>query len=58
MKEFQWFSGLGVKAAKDAVESLDLVPVEAGSDRMLLGGDAATFREVHTARRATVLSRE
>ncbi len=33
--EFQWFSGLGVKAAKQAIEPLKLVPVESGSDRLI-----------------------
>jgi hypothetical protein len=35
LAEFQWFSGLGAKAAKAAVEPLGLVPLEAGSDRLL-----------------------
>ncbi|HEY9225853.1 MAG TPA: crosslink repair DNA glycosylase YcaQ family protein, partial [Gemmatimonadaceae bacterium] len=43
MKEFQWFSGNGVKATKDAVESLGLVPAEPGSDRLLLPQDATAF---------------
>jgi len=41
--EFQWFSGQGVKATKQAVEPLGLVPAEPGSDRLLLPGDAAAF---------------
>ena len=43
LKEFQGFSGLGVKAAKDAVGPLGLVPVEPGSDRLLLADDQAAF---------------
>ena len=43
MKEFQWFSALGVKAAKDAVATLELTPVEPGGDRLLLAADAAAF---------------
>jgi hypothetical protein len=42
--EFQEFAGLGVKATKQAVESLGLVPMEAGSDRMLLPTDVAAFK--------------
>jgi hypothetical protein len=42
--EFQWFSGLGVKAGKDAVQPLDLVPAWEGSDRLLLPEDADAFR--------------
>ena len=42
--EFQEFAGLGVKATKQAVEPLGLVPVEAGSDRLLLPRDAAAFK--------------
>jgi len=41
--ELQWFSGLGVKATKQAVEPLRLVPAAPGSDRLLLPGDAAAF---------------
>src|SRR5262245_51432538 len=33
--EFQWFSGLGVKASKSAVEPLKLVPLENGSERLM-----------------------
>lgn len=44
MKEFQWFAGIGVKAAKDAVALLGLVPAEDGSDRLLLPGDEKAFR--------------
>jgi hypothetical protein len=44
--EFQWFAGLGVKTAKQAVESLGLVPAEPGSDRLLLPDDVAAFREL------------
>lgn len=43
--EFQWFSGLGVKTAKNAVEPLDLVPAESGSDRLLLAEDLDKFRK-------------
>jgi len=39
--EFQWFSALGVKAAKAAVEPLKLEPLEAGGDRLMLPGDRA-----------------
>ena len=42
--EFQWFSGLGVKATKQAVESLGLVRAEPGSDRLLLPDDSAAYR--------------
>jgi hypothetical protein len=39
LAEFQWFSGLGVKAAKDALAPLGLVPLEDGSDRLLFPQD-------------------
>jgi hypothetical protein len=39
--EFQWFSALGGKAAKAAVESLKLEPLGAGDDRLMLPGDRA-----------------
>jgi hypothetical protein len=44
LREFQWFSGLGVKASKAAVEPLALVPAEEGSDRLLLPEDVDAFR--------------
>jgi hypothetical protein len=44
LREFQWFAGLGVKASKAAVEPLALVPVEEGSDRLLLPDDVDAFR--------------
>ncbi len=39
LAEFQWFSGLGVKASKEAVAGLGLVPLEAGSDRLIFPAD-------------------
>jgi hypothetical protein len=44
LAEFQFFSALGVKASKEAVESLALVPAEEGSDRWFLPEDAVAFR--------------
>jgi len=41
--EFQWFSGLGVKAAKAVVESLGLKPLRDGSDRLMFPGDQPRF---------------
>jgi hypothetical protein len=42
--EFQWFSGLGVKAAKAALEPLPLVAVSDDSDRRILKKDLEAFR--------------
>jgi hypothetical protein len=42
--ELQWFTGLGVKASKDAAAPLGLVPCEPGSERLLLPEDAEAFR--------------
>ena len=41
--EFQWFSGLGVKAAKASVEPLGLVPVVTGGDRLMFADDLELF---------------
>ena len=43
LAEFQWFSGLGVKAAKAAVEPLGLVPAEPGSNRLMFPDDRDQF---------------
>ena len=41
ISEFQWFSALGVKAAKEAVAPLKLEPIAAGDDHLMLPGDRA-----------------
>jgi hypothetical protein len=42
LREFQWFSALGVKASAEAAAPLGLVPVD-GGDRLLLPEDAEAF---------------
>ncbi len=44
LAEFQWFSGLGVKATLTAVEPLRLEPVQKGSERLMLPGHRAGFQ--------------
>ena len=39
LAEFQWISGLGVKAAKQAVESLELAPLGKDDQRLLFASD-------------------
>ena len=41
--DFQWFSGLGVKAAKAAIDPLGLVPVESGSELLIDREDLDAF---------------
>jgi hypothetical protein len=43
LSEFQWFSGAGVKATKDAVASLGLVDAGVGGNRLLLPDDTIAF---------------
>ncbi|MFN0055634.1 MAG: DNA glycosylase AlkZ-like family protein [Planctomycetales bacterium] len=43
--EFQWFSGLGVKAAQAALASLKLVPVSEGSNRLMPAENRAEFEK-------------
>jgi hypothetical protein len=45
MAEFQWFSGLGVKAARDAVAPLGLEVAAGEVDRFILPEDARAWRE-------------
>ncbi len=49
--EFGWFSGLGVKASKAALEPLGLVPVEDGGERLLFPADAKEFRSFTAPKR-------
>lgn len=42
--EFQWFSGLGVKAAKAALEPLGLVPLETGGPLLAFPEDRVAYR--------------
>jgi hypothetical protein len=44
LAEFQWFSGLGVKAAEAAAEPLKLEPVEKGDDRLMFPEFRADFQ--------------
>jgi hypothetical protein len=44
LKEFQWFSGLGVGASNAAVEPLKLVPIESGSGLLILPEESQQFQ--------------
>lgn len=44
LAEFQWFSGLSGKAAKEAVAPLGLVPIAENSERLLLPEDLDALR--------------
>jgi hypothetical protein len=46
IKEFQWFSGLGVAAANAAVKPLKLVPVENGSELLIHSDEADDFHSL------------
>jgi hypothetical protein len=48
LAEFQWFSALGVKASKEAVAPLGLVPADGTDDRLLLPEDAEAWRQFET----------
>jgi hypothetical protein len=54
LPEFQWFSGLGVKAAREAVAPLGLVPAEPAGERLLLPEDAGKFRDFQAAEKPQV----
>jgi hypothetical protein len=45
IKEFQWFSGLGVAASNAAVKPLKLVPIESGSDLQILADELDAFQK-------------
>ena len=44
LSEFQWFSGLGVKASKAAVEGLGLRPLEDGSEKLMTADGLEALR--------------
>ena len=50
LAEFQWFSALGVKAAKAAVEPLGLVPLAPGDERWIFPDDAGKLRSFQVPR--------
>jgi hypothetical protein len=49
--EFQWFSGLGVKAAKAAIDPLGLVPLDEGNPRLISPEDRESFRKFQTPKK-------
>ena len=51
--EFQWFSGLGIKASKDAVTPLNLVPIERESERLMFEEDLAKLSTYKIPRKPT-----
>ncbi len=50
IKEFQWFSGLGVAAANAAVKPLKLVPVENGSELLIHSDEADDFHSFRASK--------
>ncbi len=50
LAEFQWFSGLGVKAAMAAVEPLNLVPLEDGSEFLMPPDEIEEFHAFKMSR--------
>ncbi|MBZ5611581.1 MAG: winged helix DNA-binding domain-containing protein [Acidobacteriia bacterium] len=48
LAEFQWFSGLGVKAAQAALQPLDLEPLAKGDARLMLPDDRARLEAFKT----------
>jgi len=50
--EFQWFSALGVKAAKAALEPLQLEPVAKDDERLMLPADRERFEKFQVPKQA------
>ena len=46
LAEFQWFSGLGVKAAQSAVAPLRLAPIAPGDSRLMHAADHGAFESL------------
>jgi hypothetical protein len=49
--EFQWFSALGVKAAKAAIAPLGLVPLDEGDERLISPADRDALRAFKTPKK-------
>jgi hypothetical protein len=60
LAEFQWFSGLGAKAAKAVLEllKLDLLQLEPLEDRLMLSGDREAFKKFKASKTAAVCAAE
>ncbi|SPF52850.1 conserved hypothetical protein [Candidatus Sulfopaludibacter sp. SbA4] len=52
LAEFQWFSALGAKAAKSAIEPLKLVPADQGSALLMLPEDRASLEAFQTPKQS------
>jgi hypothetical protein len=50
IKEFQWFSALGVSASNAAVKPLKLVPIESGSELLILADELDAFQKFRAAK--------
>jgi hypothetical protein len=50
LAEFQWFSGLGAKAARAAVEPLNLVPLERDNEYLIPAEEREEYREYKVSR--------
>lgn len=48
LAEFRWFSALGAKVAASAIAPLELVPMEAGSDRLMFADDREALHAFKT----------
>src|SRR5271165_3113583 len=48
LAEFQWFSGLGVKGAKTALDPLKLEPIAKDDERLMLPSDREKFEKFQT----------
>jgi hypothetical protein len=48
ISEFQWFSALGVKAARAAVEPLKLTAIEGSSERLMFADEREAFQSFKT----------
>jgi hypothetical protein len=52
LAEFQWFSGLGVKAAKNAVAPLGLAPFTGDTERLMFNDDLEAYRAFRVPKKA------
>ncbi len=55
VSQFQWFSGLGVRASKEAISKINLVAIEPGSDYLIPADLVAEYKKFKTPSKPSIV---